>query len=115
MGGRIASQIAANGTDVDGLFFLGYPLHPIGRPDHLRDEHLYRVEKPMLFVSGTRDTFATRELLEKVLQRLGSRAQVHWIEEGDHSFKTPEGKSRITGTYEEVLGVLIDWAGKHAS
>ncbi len=110
MGGRIASQIAANGTDVDGLFFLGYPLHPPGKLDRLRDEHLYKIERPMLFVSGTRDSFATRELLEKVLARLGSRAQVHWVRDGDHSFNTPAGKSAISKTYEEVVGVLVDWA-----
>src|SRR5207253_7742765 len=87
MGGRIASQIAANGVDMNGLFFLGYPLHPIGKTDQLRDEHLYKIKKPMLFVSGTRDSFARRDLLEKVVSKIGSNAQIHWIENGDHSFK----------------------------
>ena len=109
MGGRIASQIVADGVDVDGLFFLGYPLHPPGKPDRLRDEHLYEIAKPMLFISGTRDTFATRELLERVLSKLGSKAQVHWVQDGNHSFNTPEGKKTILKTYEDVVGVLIGW------
>ncbi|HEY4657149.1 MAG TPA: alpha/beta family hydrolase [Candidatus Bathyarchaeia archaeon] len=110
MGGRIASQVVAGGVDVNGLFFLGYPLHPPGRLDRLRDEHLYKITRPMLFVSGTRDSFGTRELLEKVLSRLGSKASVHWVEEGDHSFNTPEGKSAVPKTYETVVRVLVDWA-----
>ena len=109
MGGRIASQIAANGTDVDGLFFLGYPLHPIGKPDQLRDEHLYRIKKPMLFVSGTKDPFARRDLLEKTVSKIGSNAKIHWIQNGDHSFKTPDAKTGSTDSLQEALGSLIDW------
>ena len=109
MGGRIASQIVAEGADVDGLFFLGYPLHPPGKLDRLRDEHLYKITKPMLFISGTRDAFGTRELMEKVTARLGSKAQVHLVEGGDHSFNTPKGKEVLSKTYEDVVNVLVDW------
>jgi len=109
MGGRIASQIAANGVDVNGLFFLGYPLHPIGKPDQLRDEHLYQIKKPMLFVSGTRDSFARRDLLEKVVSKIGSNAQIHWIQDGDHSFKTPDAKTGNTDSMLEALVSLVDW------
>jgi len=109
MGGRIASQIASNGVDVNGLFFLGYPLHPIGKTDQLRDEHLYRIKKPMLFLSGTRDSFARQDLLEKVVSRIGSNAQIHWIQNGDHSFKTPDTKTGNTGTLREALALLVDW------
>jgi uncharacterized protein len=109
MGGRIASQIAANGTDVDGLFFLGYPLHPIGKTDQLRDEHLYRIKKPMLFVSGTRDPFARRDLLERTISKIGSHAKIHWIQNGDHSFKTPDAKIGSTDALQEALVSLIDW------
>lgn len=109
MGGRIASQIASNGIEVSGLFFLGYPLHPIGKTDQLRDEHLYRIKKPMLFVSGTRDSFARRDLLEKVVSKIGSNAQIHWIENGDHSFKTPDAKVGSTDTLQEGLASLMDW------
>jgi predicted alpha/beta-hydrolase family hydrolase len=109
MGGRIASQVAANGVDVNGLFFLGYPLHPIGKTDQLRDEHLYRIKKPMLFVSGTRDSFARRDLLEKVITKIGSNARVHWIENGDHSFKTPDSKPGNADALHEALVSLVDW------
>jgi uncharacterized protein len=109
MGGRIASQIAANGVDVNGLFFLGYPLHPIGKTDQLRDEHLYRIKKRMLFLSGTRDSFARRDLLEKVVSKIGSNAQIHWIQDGDHSFKTPDAKAGSTDSLQEALVSLVDW------
>jgi predicted alpha/beta-hydrolase family hydrolase len=109
MGGRIASQIAANGVDVNGLFFLGYPLHPIGKTDQLRDEHLYRIKKPMLFVSGTRDSFAREDLLEKVVSKIGPNAEIHWIQNGDHSFKTPDAKKGGADTLQEALASLLDW------
>src|SRR6516162_3270497 len=64
MGGRVASYIASDIPQVSGLVFLGYPLHPPGKPDQLRDQHLYALKIPMLFVSGTKDPFAGRELLE---------------------------------------------------
>jgi uncharacterized protein len=88
MGGRIASLCVASG-DIDpaGLVFLGYPLHPPGRPERIRDAHLYEIEAPMLFVQGTKDPFARPELLERVLRRLGSRAEYHAVEGGDHSFR----------------------------
>ena len=109
MGGRIASQIAANGVDVNGLFFLGYPLHPIGKTDQLRDEHLYRIKKPMLFVSGTRDSFARKDLLEEVVSKIGPNAKIHWVQNGDHSFKTPEAKKGSGDTLQEALASIVDW------
>jgi uncharacterized protein len=109
MGGRIASQIAANGVDVNGLFFLGYPLHPIGKTDQLRDEHLYRIRKPMLFVSGTRDSFAREDLLETVVSKIGPNAEIHWIQNGDHSFKTPDAKKGSADTLQEALASLLAW------
>ena len=57
-----------------GLVFLGYPLHPPGKPERVRDEHLYGIEVPMLFIEGTRDPFATAEVLDPVLAKLGDRA-----------------------------------------
>jgi uncharacterized protein len=62
MGGRVASYIAADTPALNGLVFLGYPLHPPGKPDQLRDQHLYGLKTPMLFISGTKDPFAERDL-----------------------------------------------------
>jgi uncharacterized protein len=93
MGGRIASMAAAEGMPAAGLLFLGYPLHPPGRPDRLRDEHLDAVAVPMLFVQGTRDAFAQPDLLAAVLARLGSQAELISVEGGDHSFRVAGGAS----------------------
>jgi predicted alpha/beta-hydrolase family hydrolase len=107
MGGRIASHIAAKGSNIDGLFFLGYPLQPIGKKDQLRDKHLYEIKKPMLFVSGTRDSFADQNLLAKVVEKIGPSAQLEWVQGGDHSFKTPSKSGMMS--WEEPLQFLLDW------
>jgi len=87
MGGRVASYIAGDTLGVSGLVFLGYPLHPPGKTDQLRDQHLYALKLPMLFISGTKDTFARRDLLENVVQKIGSNAKLVWVQGGDHSLK----------------------------
>jgi predicted alpha/beta-hydrolase family hydrolase len=86
LGGRIASMCVADGMAAAGLVFLGYPLHPPGKPERLRDEHLSRIEVPMLFVQGTADPFARTERLREVVRRLGDRATPAEVEGGDHSF-----------------------------
>jgi predicted alpha/beta-hydrolase family hydrolase len=91
MGGRIASMAVAEGMPAAGLVFLGYPLHPPGRPDRIRDAHLDAVAVPMLFMQGTRDTFAQPDLLAAVLARLGPRAEYLPVEGGDHSFRVAGG------------------------
>lgn len=108
MGGRIASYIADDHDRVAGLVFLGYPLHPPGKPDALRDQHLYAISKPMLFVSGTRDTLARRDLLEMVVSRIGDRATLQWIEGGDHSLR---GRKSDPDRLPEALTAIIRWAG----
>lgn len=85
-GGRMASMAVAEGMHASGLVYLGYPLHAPGKPEKLRDEHLYGVTTPMLFLQGTRDTFATPELLESVVEKIGPTASLQWSEGGDHSF-----------------------------
>ncbi len=87
LGGRIASMVVADGMPAAGLVFLGYPLHPPGKPERVRDEHLYRIEVPMVFLQGTADPFARTDLLAKVVRGLGDRAAYHPIEGGDHSFR----------------------------
>jgi predicted alpha/beta-hydrolase family hydrolase len=87
MGGRIASMAAAEGMPASGLVFLGYPLHPPGRPERLRDEHLAAVTVPMLFIQGDRDPFARPDLLHAVIERLGDRARLVDVPGGDHSLR----------------------------
>ncbi|QCU78732.1 dienelactone hydrolase [Citricoccus sp. SGAir0253] len=85
-GGRMASMAVAEGMAASGLVFLGYPLHPPGKPERLRDAHLYGLRQPMLFLQGTRDPFARPGELEPVAERIGSHAVVQRVEGGDHSF-----------------------------
>ena len=89
MGGRIATQTAAADAllPISGLILLGYPLHPPGKPDQLRDKHLPSVRRPMLFVQGTRDAFGTPAELTPILNQLAPQPTLHVIEGGDHSFK----------------------------
>jgi len=91
MGGRIASQVAAQaGVGVlKGLVFFGYPLHPPGRPEHMRDAHLPGIREPMLFIQGGRDPFGGGDEIRALLPRL-QRPTLHEIEGGDHSFKVPK-------------------------
>jgi predicted alpha/beta-hydrolase family hydrolase len=111
MGGRIASQAAAKGLlpDVRGLFFLGYPLHPPGKPEQRRDAHLPDVSVPMLFMQGSRDAFGTPEELQPVLDRLGDRATLFVIEGGDHSFAVPKSAGSRDHVLESVLERLGGW------
>jgi hypothetical protein len=91
MGGRIASQVAAGDAgDLAGLVFLGYPLHPPGRPDRLRAAHLRDVKAPMLFVQGSRDAFGTPAELQPIIGQLAPTADLFVVEGGDHSFKVPK-------------------------
>jgi uncharacterized protein len=91
LGGRIASMAAAEGMPAEALVFLGYPLHPPGRPDKLRREHLAQVRAPMLFLQGSRDPFARPDLLAETVTSLGERATLAVVEGGDHSFRVPGG------------------------
>jgi predicted alpha/beta-hydrolase family hydrolase len=104
LGGRIASQLAAQGIAIDGVLLFGYPLHPPGKPEKLRVEHLSRIRVPMLFFAGTRDPLCTLELLHAAVQRLRVPVRVHVIAEGDHSFGVPKRAGR---TPEEIYAELI--------
>ena len=90
---------------VRGLVFLGFPLHPPGRPGDSRAEHLARVQIPMLFLQGDRDEFANLKLLKPVVSGLGERATLHLVEGGDHSFHVLKPSGR---TDAEVMGELVD-------
>jgi len=109
LGGRIASYVAAAGAAVRGLVFLGYPLHPAGRPEALRADHLPAVTVPMLFVEGTRDTLCDLDRLRPVLARL-PHASLHTIEGGDHSFRVPRRTGRADEeVWAEIVGVVARW------
>jgi predicted alpha/beta-hydrolase family hydrolase len=111
MGGRIASQVAAqNGENIDGLIFLGYPLHPPGRPDKLRSEHLPRIQAPMLFVQGSRDAFGTKDEIEGLIKKLKLPATLYAIEGGDHSLKAPKSAGvPQQEVYETAMNEIASW------
>lgn len=110
MGGRIASQVVAQGEECAGLIFLGYPLHPARQPEKLRVEHLHRIRVPMLFLQGTRDPLCDMALLEEILGALKAPVTLHPIEGGDHSFKVPKRSGRTeTEIWEEIVHVITRW------
>jgi predicted alpha/beta-hydrolase family hydrolase len=95
---------------VRGLAFLGFPLHPAGKPGIERAEHLARVQIPMLFVSGSRDALAELDLLGPVVAALGDRATLHVVIDADHSLKVPAKSGRTSAQAEaEALDALADW------
>jgi hypothetical protein len=105
MGGRMTSRAAAAAPlpGVAGLAFLGFPLHPAGQPSVSRADHLAKVDLPMLFLQGTRDSLADLALLRPVLERLGGRATLRVFEDADHSFHVRKKSGR---TDEQVLDEL---------
>jgi predicted alpha/beta-hydrolase family hydrolase len=113
-GGRMTStaQAAEPLPGVRGLAFLGFPLHPPGRPAVTRGEHLDAVRVPMLFLQGDRDEFAEPILLRQVLRKLGFRATLHLVHGGDHSFSVPKKSGRTAeDVFAELATTMADWAG----
>ena len=111
-GGRMTSHAQADAPlpGVRGLAFLGFPLHPAGKPGIERAEHLGRVEIPMLFVSGSRDALAERKLLRPVVAALGSRAALHLVDQADHSFKVAAKSGRTPAEAEaKALDAIAEW------
>jgi predicted alpha/beta-hydrolase family hydrolase len=113
MGGRAATHVAASDSAlaIDGIVLLGYPLHPPGRPDQLRDAHLPEVRRPMLFVQGARDTFGTPSELKPILASLTPLPTLHHVEGGDHSFKIAgrDAKARQSAIYAEIQDTIVEW------
>ena len=111
-GGRMTSQAQAAPPlpAVRGLVFIGFPLHPAGKPGIDRGEHLKQVQIPMLFVSGERDALAELDLLKLVVAGLGERATLHLVEAADHSLKVPAKSGRTAADAEaEALDALVEW------
>ena len=129
MGGRIASQVAAHFArypdaqdtlegvgstwlrpTLSGLVFLGYPLHPPGRPDKLRDAHLPDIKVPMLFVQGSRDAFGTEEEIRNLIRRLKLNAKLHSIAGGDHSLKAPKSTGLSQDEiHKQAMDFVASW------
>jgi hypothetical protein len=109
LGGRMASHAAAEGrlAGVRGLVFLGFPLHPAGRPAVERAAHLGEVTQPMLFLQGTRDALADLALLRPICEKLGARACLHVIEGADHGFHVPKRSGRSDADVIEELAAQI--------
>lgn len=114
-GGRMTSQAQAASPlpGVRGLVFLGFPLHPPGKPSKERASHLFDVSIPMLFLQGTRDKLAELQLLEPLCQELGARATLKLFPEADHSFQVPVRSGRKDADVRiEMLDTAADWMGK---
>ncbi len=112
-GGRMTSGAAAESplTGVQGLVFLGFPLHPAGRPGTDRAGHLAAVGVPMFFVQGTRDRLADLDLLRPVLADLGPRATLHVVEGADHSFHVLKRSGRTdAGALLELADAVERWS-----
>ena len=114
LGGRVAAQMVAEGLlPVNRLVFLGYPLHPPGKPERLRDAHLYGIAVPMLFFAGTRDSLCDLSLFKAVLERVTAPWALEVVEGGDHSFHVP----RAAGLSDEeihrrMLERVLGWLGE---
>jgi predicted alpha/beta-hydrolase family hydrolase len=112
-GGRMTSQAQALSPlpGVRGLVFVGFPLHPAGKPADERATHLFDVDLPMLFLQGTRDELCALELLQPLLVRLGARATLALFEDADHSFHVRARSGRTDGqTLDAMLDATANWA-----
>jgi predicted alpha/beta-hydrolase family hydrolase len=110
LGGRVASLVAAReGSIAHGLVLLGYPLHPPGKPDQLRTEHLGRLKLPILIIQGTKDVFGKPDELKPWFRRPG--VTIYPVEGGDHSFKIRKGSSSQSQdeVYAEIQDKIRDW------
>jgi predicted alpha/beta-hydrolase family hydrolase len=112
MGGRMASHLAAAGTALDGLVFVSFPLHPPGKPGIERAAHLSALKIPMLFVQGTRDTFAREDLLKDVLEKLPG-ASLHAIPDADHGMHVLKRSGRTDDDVStETVETIVAWIGR---
>jgi hypothetical protein len=112
MGGRIASQVVAQGGRVDGLVLYAYPLHSPAKPDVWRDAHLAGIRVPTLFCSGTRDAFASPGELEQIASKMQG-AKVHQLDGADHGFAVPAASGRKRQeVWDEAVHATLDWLKK---
>jgi predicted alpha/beta-hydrolase family hydrolase len=114
-GGRMTSQAQAASplSGVHGVMFLGFPLHPAGRPSDERGAHLFAVQIPMLFVQGTRDQLADLQLLQALVGKLGARATLKLFQDADHSFHVPARTGRKDSEImAEIADAMAEWIEK---
>ena len=114
-GGRMTSQAQAIKPlpGVKGLAFIGFPLHPAGKPSVERAEHLHRVKIPMMFLQGTRDELAKLELLQPLIDQLGAHSTLKLLQDADHSFHVPARSGRKDADVRaEMLDALVDWIAR---
>jgi hypothetical protein len=112
MGGRIASLIADE-AEVAGLVCLGYPFHPTRKPDQLRVEHLRAIRTPTLILQGERDAFGSAEEVRGY--KLSSQVRLHWLPDGDHSFKPRSSSGRTQDeNWRDAISVTADFVKRRA-
>lgn len=113
MGGRIASLVVADELDPEpalGLLLLGYPLHPAGKPERRRDGHFARLDLPVCFVSGTRDSLAPRSELTRAARKVTGPVTLHWLESADHGYRPLKATGRsIDDVVAEVAETSVTW------
>lgn len=113
--GRMTSTAASESPleNVKGLVFFSFPLHPAGEPTSKRADHLSDVKIPMLFLSGTRDALAELELLEPVVEKLGSQATLHLLDTADHSYKIlKRTRQSSEDVFAEMCRVVREWVDR---
>jgi uncharacterized protein len=107
MGGRVASMLAAEGLQCDGLLLAAYPLHPAGEPEKLRDAHLPDIRCPVLCLNGTRDALCRQDLMQVALTNVRAPWTMHWIEGADHSFHVLRASGRTDADVEREVGEAV--------
>ncbi len=108
MGGRVGSHLVYRGIPARGLVFLGYPLHPAGKPKKLRDEHFDELLKPALFLQGTRDKLAELDLLRTSIEKYAGEATLEIVQRANHGFQVPAKDGRSPAEIHSQLAASID-------
>lgn len=115
LGGQVAASLAGARTRVDGVFFMGFPLHPQGKPEKIRPERLFRIIAPMLFLQGERDRNCDLDVLRRTLTRVGAPTTLQVLQEADHHFKVLKKSERTDEqVHEEMLAYVDAWIHKVA-
>jgi predicted alpha/beta-hydrolase family hydrolase len=113
LGGQVAAELAGSRMRIDGLFLLGFPLHPRGKPEQAKADELFRVVSPALFIQGTRDRRCDLDVLRRTLSRVGAPTTLHVCQEADHQFKVLKRSERTQEEVrEEILAAIEGWIQK---